>query len=87
MTYHEIYTYISQHQTYQWDDEVVDEKYKQDKRNETKQEQENDNLALRAALKLGMKFVLLPTMHTFRILFGCEKNQSSKQNMMSQQEK
>ena len=54
MSYHEIYTYISQLQTYQWDDKVVDGKYKQDKRNKTKQEQENDNLALRAALKLSV---------------------------------
>ena len=53
---------------------MVDEKYKQDKRNETKQEQENNNLALRAALKLRMKFDFLPTMYTFRILSECEKN-------------
>ena len=52
---------------------MVDEKYKQDKRNKTKQEQENDNFALKAALKLGMKFVLLPTSTPFIVLSGCEK--------------
>ena len=52
---------------------MVDEKYKQEKRNETKQEQEKDNLALRTALKYGMKFILLPTKYTLGILSGiCE---------------
>ncbi len=66
---------------------MVDEKYKQDKRNETKQEQENNNLALRVALKLGMKFVLLPTSMPLEFCPDVRKFSPSSQNMMSRQEK
>ena len=63
------------------------EKYKQDKRNKTEQEQENDNLALRAAFKLGMKFVLQQQAHLLELCSDVRKINPPSQNMMSQQKK